>query len=268
MYRKLLQHLEELFKRIKIVIFFLIVFLLFYMIIGFHISNLYGLYLPIPYISIFSSSAIEFLKFVLNSEIPKGLLVINVNVYGPILADITADLFLAILTTSPLITYEILLFVYPGLRKKERKTLRNALLPAVILFFAGVFISFKFLIPFILKAVLLFAKAMSIQPTISISSFISMALWFTVGVGIAFELPVIMAGLTSAGIVRYSTWKRYWRYGILVSFVIALVISPGTSGGLIELTIGFIFSGLYLSGIVAAKFIERKINNREARKEK
>ena len=49
--------------------------------------------------------------------------------------------------------------------------------------------------------------------------------------GISFEMPVVMVTLTKFGVVEARVWVENWRYGILASFIIALLLSPGVTGG-------------------------------------
>ncbi|WP_405048882.1 twin-arginine translocase subunit TatC [Saccharolobus sp.] len=74
----------------------------------------------------------------------------------------------------------------------------------------------------------------------------------------AFEMPLVMIGLTYLRIVKASTWRKYWRWGVLVSFIIAWIISPGTTGGVMETIIGLSLSALYFLGMGISFLLEKK----------
>ena len=74
--------------------------------------------------------------------------------------------------------------------------------------------------------------------------------------GLVFEMPLIMSSIVYLGIVDVKMLQEKWRYAVAGSFIIALMISPGATGGLIETALGLIFSGLYFSGIGLGKFME------------
>ena len=71
-------------------------------------------------------------------------------------------------------------------------------------------------------------------------------------------LPVVMVTLTKFNFVGPEVWKENWRMGILVSFIIALLISPGVTGGLIETVIGLTLSGLYAAGAIVSQRVAKK----------
>ncbi|MFP3196607.1 MAG: twin-arginine translocase subunit TatC, partial [Caldivirga sp.] len=105
---------------------------------------------------------------------------------------------------------------------------------------------------------LLYAKALNVAPTISLRSFVQFILALMFSMGLAFQTPLIMVLLTKFRLVKASTWWRYWRWGVLVSFIFALIISPGTTGGVIETIIGVTMSMLYITGAVISTMISRK----------
>jgi sec-independent protein translocase protein TatC len=53
---------------------------------------------------------------------------------------------------------------------------------------------------------------------------------------------------------------NYWRWGVLISFIIAWIISPGTTGGVMETIIGLSLSSLYFVGMGVSYIIEKKHN--------
>jgi Sec-independent protein translocase TatC len=73
-----------------------------------------------------------------------------------------------------------------------------------------------------------------------------------------YEYPLVMASLTYIKVVKADSWKKNWRWGVMGAFIIAWIISPGTTGGVIETTIGVILSVLYFVGVVSAKIIEKR----------
>ena len=76
--------------------------------------------------------------------------------------------------------------------------------------------------------------------------------------GLVFEMPLIISAMVYLGIVDVKFLQSKWRYAVVGSFVIALIISPGATGGLIETALGLIFSGMYFSGVALGKFMESR----------
>ncbi|MEM0362828.1 MAG: twin-arginine translocase subunit TatC, partial [Sulfolobaceae archaeon] len=98
----------------------------------------------------------------------------------------------------------------------------------------------------------------SVDSTVSLSSFISTVFLLMAALGLSFEMPLIMIGLTYIGMVSATTWRKYWRWGVLVSFIIAWIISPGTTGGVMETIIGLSLSALYFLGMGISSIVEKK----------
>ena len=85
----------------------------------------------------------------------------------------------------------------------------------------------------------------------------STVLSFVIMLGLSFEYPIVIVALTYIGFADYKTWLKYWRYAVALSFIIALIISPGATGGIIETIIGLTLSGLYFLGVLISKYIKR-----------
>jgi len=80
----------------------------------------------------------------------------------------------------------------------------------------------------------------------------------TIGLGVVFETPVVVFALSYVGLVPVETWFRNWRYAIIAAFFIALLISPGATGGIMETTIAVIVIFFYFSGALAARFFVKR----------
>ena len=75
--------------------------------------------------------------------------------------------------------------------------------------------------------------------------------------GVAFELPMVMYGLTSVGITRAATWTKHWRIVVAAIWFIAGMITPDPSG-VTMILVGLILTGLYLLGVLTSKWAERR----------
>lgn len=66
----------------------------------------------------------------------------------------------------------------------------------------------------------------ALQPMISVQSYLSFLTWLVLGVGAAFELPLVMWGLTRLGIVAASRWRQLRPVAVLAIFVVAALVTP------------------------------------------
>jgi len=259
----LIEHLKELAIRVKNIIIYLSIF--FFIYFAFDISFIkVGAYtIPIIYPSLYHSIAIEVDNMFLDRVKPAGLHLITLNPFDPLYASMYVSFLLALITSFPLVFREIWAFIAPGLYEHEKKVVRNVLLPATALFIAGASFAYFLIIPFMMLFVYRLDLELGVDPTLSLRSFVSTVVTLMVAVGGSFEFPLVMTSLTQLGLVKAKTWRENWRWGVLVSFIIAWIVSPGTTGGLIETTIGVTLSTLYFVGVIVSSIIEKRRSKKE-----
>jgi len=256
--RPLLSHISELLRRLRRILVALGV--TFFVAFAFGVRNftLYGVTIPVPYPSIYSSIADYTIRAFIYNELPPGLHLININPFDPLFASFYVSFLLSLFVAIPVAVRELWAFVSPGLYKHEKDMIKYAMLPALTLFASGAAFAYFIIVPFMMKFVLYYTQVLGVEPTLSLKAFVNTVVSLTMATGVAFEYPLVMGALTFLGVVGARTWRRNWRWGVLGAFVIAWIISPGTTGGVIETTIGIILSALYFAGVAAAYTIERR----------
>jgi sec-independent protein translocase protein TatC len=133
---------------------------------------------------------------------------------------IVAGLFLA----SPFVLWQLWLFISPGLYRHEKRYVWPFVTLTSSLFISGGFFAFKMAFPAALKFLVQFGHRF--QPMISINEYWSLALTIIVGVGLVFELPVVILILSIFGIVTPRFLLRHIRYAVLVTAIVAAAIAP------------------------------------------
>ena len=125
-------------------------------------------------------------------------------------------------------------------------------LPASVLFVMGNLFAYYLIIPFSIDFLYNFAFAMGIEQYFSVEDFFSFVLMFMLAFGVVFELPVIMVGLSSVGIVSPDFWKEHWRWAVIISLIFAAVITPdGTGVTMFMVVVPMLL--LYFTGYVISK---------------
>ncbi|MDG6933503.1 MAG: preprotein translocase subunit TatC [Nitrososphaerota archaeon] len=249
--------LSELLSRIKIAGGVTVFFFAFFFIFEPKPFTFAGMTLIYPYPGLFTSFSSEFFDMMRAQLLPPQMILINLNSFDAFTASVYTAAVLALIPSMPVWVYELGGFVGPALTPKEKKTIQYLLMPASLLFLAGVVFAYWVVLPILFRFLYYFILAFNALPTISIMSFVTMVLAYMIAMGLAFELPIVIVGLTYVGLVSYSTWFHYWRHAVVGAFFIALVISPpGATGGIIEISIGLLLSALYLIGAAVARFIE------------
>lgn len=156
----------------------------------------------------------------------------------------------------PVILYNVIRFVAPGLTPKERRILFSFLPAAVLAFVAGMAFGYFVMIPPALKFLLTFGGDIA-EPLIRISNMINIMIRLLFWLGIAFETPLVMYVLATLGIVNARGFARFRRLWLVVSFVIAAAITP-TIDPLNQAVVAGPLIVLYELGVLLARIAGRK----------
>jgi sec-independent protein translocase protein TatC len=126
---------------------------------------------------------------------------------------------------SPFILYQVWLFIAPGLYQKEKRFVIPFMAATVSLFLLGAAFGYYYVLPGAIK-ILVIQFGHDFTPMITIEDYSSFFLSIILGLGISFELPILIFFLALFGIVspRF-LWKNI-RYAILAVFIVAAVICP------------------------------------------
>ncbi len=167
-------------------------------------------------------------------------------------------LYIAIAFALPLIFYQIFAFVSPGMTRKERRYIYGSLPFVVIFFLLGVAFAFFLAIPRAFEFLSNFnSDLFDYSPTYgSIAAFYMQV---SLGLGIAFELPIIMFLLARLGIVSPKRMSSSRRYAIVIVLVAAAIITP-TPDPFNMLFVAAPIYLLYELGIIFAKIAARRKN--------
>ena len=135
------------------------------------------------------------------------------------------SLMAGLVLTLPVILYEAVMFIAPGLSPTERRYL-FALLPASLLAFAaGGAFGYLVIFPPAFKFLLTFGSDVA-TAMIRIGPLVNLVLILLVWMGIVFELPLVLFFLTRIGVVTPRMLARYRRYALVLAFVLGALITP------------------------------------------
>ena len=178
---------------------------------------------------------------------------------------ITLGVYIGLVIASPWVLYQVWLFVAPGLYKHERSAVVKFLFSSVFLFLCGIAFGYFIMLPYMLKFLIGLGSQGPIQPLISIDEYFSLILVVLLGLGVVFEMPVVIFFLALFGIVSPKfLWKNF-RYAILLIFIIAAIITP-TSDILTMCVFASPMLVLYLLGIGVSWMVHPATRKRRAAK--
>ena len=131
-----------------------------------------------------------------------------------------------IFVASPIVLYQVWLFIAPGLFRNEKKYVLPFMFSTVGLFLVGGAFGYIGVYPNALD--FLIGYGTQFRPMITITEYTDLFLTIIIGMGVIFELPIIVMFLALMGIVDAGWLWRNLRYSILVIFIIAAIVTPTT----------------------------------------
>jgi len=162
-----------------------------------------------------------------------------------------AALFLA----APFVLYQLWGFIAPGLYKRERYYLAPFLICGSLFFLGGG--AFAYYVAFPTAASFLLGIGEQFQMMLTVERYFSFLLTMILGLGLMFELPIVITVLTALGVVTPGFLLRHFRWAVLIIFIVAAIITP--TPDVFNLCVFAVPTlGLYLLGIAAAYVVAPK----------
>jgi len=232
MFEELKPHLVELRKRLAISV--LTVVVMFFV--------MFTVWQPI----------LEWMTTPLIEVLPKGSSVVFTKLQEPFFTALKVAFFTGFIASLPIIFWQLWLFVAPGLYDNEKKMILPFVFGATTMFLLGGAFAYYVVVPFGFTFLVNFGSQL-FTALPSIGEYVSFFTKLMVGFGIAFELPVITFFLASIGLVTDRTLKEFFRYALVIIFLVSALLTPP------DILTQFLMAGpmilLYALSIYIAKVI-------------
>ena len=154
----------------------------------------------------------------------------------------------------PVIIYELLAFIMPGLKIKEKKWVFLAIFFGTILFLAGASFAYWVMLPTSLTFLLQF---LGVETKPRLSSYINFITNLIFWLGVGFQFPILIFSLAKLQIVSVRSLAKGWRYALVVISILAAMITPTVDPVNMALLMAPLFI-LYLLSILFAFFATRR----------
>jgi len=214
MFEDLKPHLVELRKRLGLSV--LSIFIAFIVAFTFHETILEWITAPL---NTALSQVAE-----LSKKAAEGMVTTH-QVGGAFFVAIKVSFFAGLLGALPFVLYQIWLFIAPGLYNNEKKMILPFVFGGSVMFFIGVLFAYYVVTPFGFQFLITFGSFLY-TPLINIEDYVGFFTKIMMGFGIAFELPVFAYFLALLGLVTDKTLKDFFRYAVLIIFVVAALLTP------------------------------------------
>ena len=175
---------------------------------------------------------------------------------------IKAPIVVSIFVASPIIIYQVWAFIAPGLYKRERRWAIPFILTTSGLFITGGLFAYFIVFRYGLEFLLGIGRDLDVQPLVTISEYFDLFVNVMLGVGLVFELPVLIFFLALLRIASPRFLIQHSRYAILIIVIIAAVVTP-TPDVFNLMLFAVPMIALYFVGVFAAYLLQL---NREGRR--
>jgi sec-independent protein translocase protein TatC len=162
----------------------------------------------------------------------------------------------------PYVFWEFWRFVRPALSDKERRRTRGVIFWVSLLFFIGVAFGYYILTPFMVNFYFNYKLSAQIEIMPSFSDYLENLIYTTVGIGVLFQLPLLVMVLAKIGIVTGRFLKKYRRHAFVLILIAAAIITPSTD----PFSLTIVTIPLYL--LFEASIVIASRINRQQEKEK
>ncbi|HLG12517.1 MAG TPA: twin-arginine translocase subunit TatC [Dehalococcoidia bacterium] len=164
------------------------------------------------------------------------------------------SLLVGLVLSMPIIVYQILGFVTPGLTRTEKKWTYFIVVFASLAFVGGCAFAYYVEMPPALNFLLKPPGDLA-TPLISVKKYIGFATKLMLVTGLVFQTPLFVMAFAKVGIVHSRKLLRWWRYAIVGAFIISAIVTPSIDP-ITQALVAVPMIVLYFVGILMAKFVE------------
>ena len=182
---------------------------------------------------------------------------------GQFIASFTLAFIGGFILAFPYVFWEFWRFVRPALSGKEQKKTRGVIFWVSLLFFAGVAFGYYILTPFMVNFYFNYKLSPQIEIMPTFSDYLENLIYTTVGIGVLFQMPLLVMVLAKIGIVKAKFLKKYRRHAFVIILIAAAIITPSTD----PFSLTIVTIPLYLL-FEASVIIASRINKRQEKEEK
>lgn len=195
-----------------------------------------------------------------------GIEIINLSPAGSFVVATKVAFYGGLVVAAPFIFYFIAQFVFPALRMREKKYVYGGLTIGAGLFLVGVCFCYFILMPVALAASAQYAEWLGFSATQwRAEDYIGFVCKFMLGMGLGFELPVVVLTLVKMGVLSYRILASARRYVIVICFVLGAILT--TPEVITQVLMAFPLLLLYEVSVWIAWYWERQEKKRAAAEE-
>ena len=231
----LLEHLDELRRRI--------------------FSSIIALLIAFLVCWYFSPQIFSWLERPIREVLPAGEKLAFTDLTAPFMLYIKVALLAALFVASPVLLTQVWLFIRPGLYRRERRLALPFVVFTTLFFLLGGYFGYRIAFPLVVRFLL--GVGEHFKQVVTIQSYFSMMTKILLGLGLVFEMPMLIFFLARLGLVTARKLIKWFRWAVLAIFVAAAIITP-TPDVATQTVFAVPMVLLYLLGVVVAALFGKK----------
>lgn len=179
---------------------------------------------------------------------------IYVNIVESLFTRLKLAVAMGFVAAMPWILWQLRLTLVPLMKPTDKGPSLLMLFLAVLLFYGGLAFAFTSILPLALRFFLGFGGEL-VEPMIRFESIVGFAITFALPFALIFQMPVVLFVFGRMGILTADKLRRFRKYGILIIFIVAAVLTPADAFSQIAMAIPLMI--LYELSIVLIRLAER-----------
>jgi sec-independent protein translocase protein TatC len=186
---------------------------------------------------------------------PKSMVFVQRTPGEVLMATVSLSFYAGVAAALPVILYNVLRFVLPGLRQREQALVTWTVVGGTVLFALGTVFAYFFVVPSALTFLVEYGQAVA-RPEFSIREYITFCSSLLFVTGGMFELPMVLFLLSFTGLITSAKLMQEWRWATVIIFIVAAIVTP-TQDPLSMSLVGLAMVGLYGLSIIPIKLCGR-----------
>jgi sec-independent protein translocase protein TatC len=179
----------------------------------------------------------------------------------PFNARLRVALAVGLTVSLPFVAFRVWSFVVPALRSSERRVILPSVVATLLLFLVGAAFSLFVLTPTMLGLLMGFGTEHA-RANLALGPVLAFVFRMTVACAVLFQLPLVLALTTLLGVTTPRLLWRWWRYAVVVIFILAAVLTPGDGPSQVILAVPLVV--LYFLSVLVSWIIWKGRGGKEA----
>jgi len=182
--------------------------------------------------------------------------IINIEMAGQFMMHILISIIGGIIVSVPYLLFELWRFIQPALKPKEKANSRGAVFITSLLFITGVLFGFFLIVPLAVNFLGSYQVSGLVENQIALRSYITTVTTITLGVGLLFELPILVYFLSKINVLTPNLMRKNRKVAIIIIIALSALITPPDV--ISQILVGLPILVLYEFSIIISARVYRK----------